>query len=173
MEFIMLDFNKLLLDCSILIVAFTAIVFYVGMAKPRLFLNKDDVPPDILAVVPPRTETEQRQAIWLSIPLFIILIGGMLYSTFTFGQQSGAGFWPLFLHAFIVVFSISTFDLIFIDWLVLNTITPKWAVYPGTEGFAGYKNYGFHGRAHLRVLPAQILGSAIAAGLVLLALNLL
>lgn len=166
----MLDLQKLLIDCTIMIIGFTSIVLYIGMYKPRLFLKKDDVPPDILAVVPPRTEAEKRQAVWLSIPLFVIMIGGMLYSTYTFGLQSGAGFLPLFLHALVVILVISTFDLVFIDWLVLNTFTPKWAVYPGTEGFAGYKDYGFHGRAHLRVLPAQIFGAAITAGLVLLAL---
>jgi hypothetical protein len=169
----MLDLNKLLLDGGILIAAFTAIVLYVGMYKPRLFADASNVPGDILAAIPAQSEAEQREAKILSVPLFVILIGGMLYSTFTFGQQSGAGFWALFLHAFIIVFAISTFDLIVIDWLILNTITPKWAVFPGTEGFAGYKNYGFHGRAHLKVLPAQILGAAFTAGLVLLALRVL
>jgi hypothetical protein len=57
---------------------------------------------------------------------------------------------------------------VLVDWLLLNTITPKWVVFPGTEGFAGYKDYGFHGRAHLRVLPAQVIGAAVTAGLVLL-----
>lgn len=169
----MLDVNKLLSDGAILIAAFTAIVFYVGMYKPRLFADETNLPGDILAAIPPQTEAEKREAKVMMLPLFVILIGGMLYSTFTFGQQSGAGFWALFLHAFLIVFSISTFDLIVIDWLVLNTITPKWAVFPGTEGLAGYKNYGFHGRAHLKVLPAQILGAAVTAGLVLLALRAL
>jgi hypothetical protein len=58
---------------------------------------------------------------------------------------------------------------VLVDWLLLNTITPKWVVFPGTEGFAGYKDYGFHLRAHLRALPAQVLGAAVTAGLVLLA----
>lgn len=164
----MLDINKLLLDCSILIAAFTAIVLLVGTRKPRWFLDESNVPADILAAVPPQTEEEKRQARVAMLPLFVILIGGMFYSAYTFGQQSGAGFLPLFLHALIVVLAISTFDLVIIDWLVLNTITPKWAVYPGTEGLAGYKDYGFHGRAHLKVLPAQILGAAIVAGIVLL-----
>ena len=166
----MLDFNKLLIDCSILTAAFTPIVLLVGMKKPRLLLNKKDVPPDILAAVPPKTEEEKRQGVWLALPLLVIMIGGMLYSTYTFGQQSGAGFLTLFLHALIVTLAISVFDLVVIDWLVLNTITPKWAVFPGTEGFAGYKDYGFHGRAHLKALPALVAGAAVAAGIVTLLL---
>lgn len=164
----MLDFNKLLIDGGILIVAFTAVVLFIGMYKPRLFLTKDDVPADILAAVPRRTPAEKRQAIFMAIPIFVILIGGMLYSTYTFAVESGAGFVPLFLHALVIILMIATFDLVVIDWLVLNTITPKWAVYPGTEGFAGYKDYAFHGRAHLKALPAQFIGAALTAGIVLL-----
>lgn len=167
----MLDLQKLLFDCIILIIAFTGIVLYVGMYKPRLFADSDNLPADIMNAIPRQTQAEKREAKILSIPLFIILIGGMLYSTYTFGAQGGAGFLPLFLHALIVILVVSTFDLVFIDWFILNTITPKWAVFPGTEGMAGYKDYGFHGRAHLRVLPAQIIGAVITAGLVMLALR--
>lgn len=169
----MLDWNKLFTDISILTAAFVLIVLYLARFKPRLFLNNEDVPADILAAVPPKTAAEKREAIFYSIPLFVILIGGTLYSTYTFQQQSGAGFFPVFLHAVIIILTISTFDLIFIDWLLLNTWTPKWVMFPGTEGFAGYKDYGFHGRAHLRVLPAQIIGAALCGGIVMLLAALL
>jgi hypothetical protein len=166
----MLDLNKILIDGGILTAAFTLLVLYAGMTMPRSFLNKEDVPPDIFAAVPPKTAAESRKSVFVAIPLFIILIGGTFYSTYTFAQQSGAGFLALYLHAAIIILMIATFDLVFIDWFILNTITPKWAVFPGTEGFAGYKNYGFHGRAHLRALPMQLIGAAICAGIVLLLL---
>lgn len=162
-----MDWLKILIDGSVLSAIFIAIVFYVGMTKPRLFVSKDDLPPDILAAVPPKTEEEKRLAKIMMVPLFVLLIGGMGYSALTFYLQSSPSFWELWLHAFLIVIFISTADLVLVDWLVLNTITPKWAVFPGTEGFAGYKDYGFHGRAHLRVLPAQIIGAAVMAGIVL------
>lgn len=165
----MLDLNKVLLDGGILIAAFIIIVFLMGYFKPRLFLNRSDVPADIFAAVPPRTAAEERLAKIVAIPLFVVIIGGMLFSTYTFFLQSGAGFIPLFLHALLIILMISIGDLVLVDWLVLNTITPKWAVYPGTEGFAGYKDYGFHLRAHLKALPAQVGGAGLTAGLVLLA----
>lgn len=165
----MLDLNKLLFDGGILTAAFLVLIAVVAYFKPRLFANKEDLPGDILAAIPPKTAAEKWQASLLGIPIFTILIGGMLVSTYTFYLQSEAGFIPLFLHALIIILMISVSDLVRMDWLVLNTITPKWAVFPGTEGFAGYKDYGFHGRAHLRVLPAQVLGAAVTAGLVLLA----
>ncbi|MEX2161315.1 MAG: hypothetical protein WD751_05305 [Anaerolineales bacterium] len=168
----MLDLNKLLLDGGLMTAAFMTLVVLVAVYKPRLFLNKEDLPADIMAAVPPKTEAEKRQAVLLGIPLFTILIGGMLYSTYTFYLQSGSGFFALFLHALIIILTIAISDLVLLDWLVLNTITPKWVVFPGTEGFAGYKDYGFHLRAHLKALPAQVLGAAITAGLVLLAAQL-
>lgn len=161
----MLDVQKLLIDGSILIAAFTALVFYVGLYKPRLFLTKQDTPADILAAVPPQTEAEKREAKLLAIPLLLIMVGGVFYSTYTFALQSGASFGTLFLHAAILVLAISLFDLVVIDWLVLNTITPQWTVFPGTEGFAGYKDYGFHGRAHLKALPGLAIAAALLAGL--------
>lgn len=162
----MLDWQKILIDGGLLSTAFILIVFYVGMTRPRMFVSKDDLPPDILAAVPPRTDEEKRQAKIAMVPLFILLIGGMLYSAVTFYLQSGPNFFELWAHAFLIVVFISTADLVIVDWLVLNTITPKWAVFPGTEGFAGYKDYAFHGRAHLRVLPAQIIGGAVIAALI-------
>jgi hypothetical protein len=165
----MIDVQKVITDGGILTAAFMVFVFLIAYFKPRAFLSKNDVPADILAAVPPKTEAEKRQGYWLMVPLFFILIGGMLYSTYTFYLQSGAGFFPLFLHALIIILMITIGDLVIVDWLVLNTITPKWVVFPGTEGFAGYKDYGFHLRAHLKALPSQVIGAAITAGLVLLA----
>jgi len=165
----MLDLNKILFDGGLLTAVFLALVLVVGYFKPRLFVNKEDLPADILAAVPPKTEAEKRQSKLLAMPIFAILIGGMLVSTYTFYAQSGAGFLPLFLHALAIILIITVSDLVLVDWLLLNTITPKWVVFPGTEGFAGYKDYGFHLRAHLRALPAQVLGAAVTAGLVLLA----
>jgi len=31
-----------------------------------------------------------------------------------------------------------------LDWLIFVTIQPDFVVIPGTEGLAGYKDYGFH-----------------------------
>ena len=164
----MLDFSKILVDGGVLSVAFLGIALVIGLTKPRLFLNKEDIPADILAAVPPKTEEEKRQSIWASIPLFIILIAGTLYSSYTFHQQSNAGFLALFLHALIILVMISVSDLVLLDWLVLNTLTPKWVIFPGTEGFAGYKDYGFHGRAHLKAFPLLLFGALISAGLTLI-----
>jgi hypothetical protein len=163
----MLDFNKLLIDGGLLSVAFLVIVYIMGRTKPRLFLNKEDIPADILAAVPPKTEEETRWGRLAAIPLMLILTAGTLYSTYTFYLESDANFLILFMHALIILVMISASDLVIMDWLILNTWTPKWVVFPGTEGFTGYKDKGFHGRAHLKALPLLLFGAAISAGLTL------
>jgi hypothetical protein len=163
----MLDFNKILVDGSLLSISFLVIVAIIARSKPRLFLNKEDVPADILAAVPPKTVAEKRQAILVSLPLMLILTAGTLYSTYTFYLESDANFLILFMHALIILVMISASDLVIMDWLILNTWTPKWVVFPGTEGFTGYKDKGFHGRAHLKALPLLLFGAAISAGLTL------
>lgn len=164
----MLDFSKILIDGGVLTAAFLLIVLVIGLSKPRLFLNKEDFPADILAAVPAKTEAEKKQSILAVIPLMLILTAGTLYSTYTFYLQSNVGFLVLFLHALIILVMISAGDLILMDWLILNTWTPKWVIFPGTEGFASYKDYGFHGRAHLKALPLLLIGAGISAGLALL-----
>ena len=163
----MLDFTKILIDGGILSIAFLILAAIIGFSKPRLFLNKEDIPADILAAVPPKTEDEKSQAIFAVIPLMLLLTAGTLYSTYTFYEQSNANFVILFVHALIILVVISGSDLVIMDWLILNTWTPKWVIFPGTEGFAGYKDYGFHGRAHLKAIPLLLLGAGISAGLTL------
>jgi hypothetical protein len=164
----MVDISKILIDGGILTAALLIFFFFIVIFKPRLFLSKKNVPSDILAAVPPRTKEEKRQGILLGAPVFLLLIGGVFYSTYTAYLQSGATFGPLFLHTFAIIFLASTVDLVLLDWLLMNTFTPSWIVFPGTEGFAGYKDYGFHGRAHLRALIPQAIAAAIIAGIVLL-----
>ena len=61
----MLDFNKILIDGGVLTAAFLIIVYVIGRTKPRLFLNKEDIPADILAALPPKTEAEKSKQPWL------------------------------------------------------------------------------------------------------------
>ncbi len=169
----MLDWTKLIMDGGIFTAAFTGLVLFIAMRTPRVFLAPGETPPDILAKAKPLTKKEKEQARKSIFPLMVILVGGTLYSTYTFAQQSGAGYGTLFVHALLIQLMITTFDLVFIDWFILNTITPKWAVFPGTEGLAGYKDYSFHAKVHLKLLPRQILGAAVIAGIALLLTNYL
>ncbi|MBI3158792.1 MAG: hypothetical protein HYZ26_04225 [Chloroflexi bacterium] len=162
----MLDFNKILLDGGVLSALLMLIFLGIGLTSPRLFLSKKNVPADILAAVPPRTEEEKRKAIWVGLPLLALMLILPGWSAYTFAQQSGAAFGAVFAHTYLVLFVPFLADLLILDWLILNTITPKWVVYPGTEGFAGYKDYRFHLRAHVRGLFVLLFLAALIAGAV-------
>jgi hypothetical protein len=163
--------TKILVDGGILAVLMTTFLLGVALYNPRLFLNKGDIPRDILEAVPPKTRKEKRLSILIGVPFLMLAVGFPLYSTVGFNQGVGgdASFWLLFAHALGVLLIPFFVDLLILDWLIFCTLTPRFIVFPGTEGFAGYKDYGFHLKAHARGILFLILSCAaiaVLAGLV-------
>ncbi len=164
-----MDFNKILLDGGLLAALFILMLLALGRANPRYFLSKKNIPPDIYAAVPPRTREEARKGGLLILPVLLLMLGVPAWSGYTFAAASGAGFGWLLAHIYLVLLFPFFGDLLIVDWLVMNTLTPKWVVYPGTEGFAGYKDYMFHLRAHIRGLFVIAILALLLAGGVWLA----
>ncbi|MGD8456229.1 MAG: hypothetical protein PVF83_07600 [Anaerolineales bacterium] len=166
--FELLDISKILIDGGIATLLFTIIVLGMLLYNPRLFLGGNDFPPDIVAAAPPQTQREKRISILLTIPFTLLVVGIPIYSTLSFNSQLGgdAPFWPLFWHTFGVIMMPFLFDLIVLDWWMFCTLTPKFVVIPGTEGFAGYKDKLFHLKAHSRGLLYMIAASLFIAGLI-------
>ena len=146
----MLDWNNILVDGLVFSAVGSVYLILLLVYNPRLLMSKGDYPDDVLAAVPPRTRQETRLAAILSTPWFLWSVGFPLYSTVVYLKQAGAGvnFGFAFGHAFLILFAFWLVDLIVLDWLMFCTITPKFVVIPGTEGFAGYKDFGMHLRAH-------------------------
>ena len=68
-----------------------------------------------------------------------------------------------FLIAFGVAFLFNLVDWLILDWLIFCTITPGFAVVPGTDGMAGYKNYAMHFRGFVAgSVFSTVLGLLIA-----------
>lgn len=165
----MLDVTKILVDGGLFALIFTVYILALVIYNQRLILNPGDIPADILAAVPPKTEEEQRLSVWLGIPFFILMLGIPAYSTYTFALQNpAAGYWLLFGHIFFVSLIPNLFDLIVLDWLLFCTIQPSFFVFPGTEGFFGYRDYGFHLRQHAKAFPILVVVIAVVAWVVLL-----
>lgn len=165
----MLDIGKILFDGGFF--AILGGLYLLGLMRlnPRLFLNKGDVPPDILAAVPPKTEQEKRLSLILGIPFLIAIAAVPCISTLQFKQAgNGAAFLSLFVHAFAILMIFNLFDLIVLDLFLYCTITPRFMVVPGTEGFAGYKDYGFHLRQHAKSIIYMTLLALIIAAVVTL-----
>lgn len=165
----MLDYGKILLDGGILSLAFTVIAAGGMMYDARLFLNKGDYPDDVLAAVPPKTKEEQRQALILGIPFFLLMVGFPVYSALSFINATGGAvtFWLLARHVFLVLMIMFFWDLVVLDWLIFCTITPSFVVIPGSEGIAGYKDYMFHLKGHTKgfffyILPFTLVLTVVA-----------
>ncbi len=161
-----MDLTRILVDGGILAIAMSVFLVTMWLYNPRLYLNKGDIPPDILRAVPPKTRAEQRLAIVIGVPAIVFMLGFLLYSTMGFNRGVGgdASFWALCAHALGVLLIPFFVDLLLLDWLIFCTITPRIVVYPGTEGFAGYKDFGFHLRAHARGILLLIPVAAAIAG---------
>ena len=143
--------THILIDGGILTAIVSTILVSMLYFKPRMALS--DYPEDVKAAVPPRTKEELRAGIILSIPLLILFIAYPLYSVWrvkiVFGDE--LTYWMSFAIIFGEYFMVSMFDLIVLDLFMFYTWTPKFLVLPGTEGFAGYKDYRPHVKAQLTV----------------------
>lgn len=163
----MLDWQKILVDSLIYTIPGSIYLVILLMVDARMFLNKGDYPDDVLAAVPPRTPEETRKAAILSIPwlLWSFLFPG--YSAYTFAQAAPVSFGVLYLHTFLVFMSFWLVDLVVLDGLMFCWITPSFVVIPGTEGFAGYKDFNMHLRGHFtKGIPYLLIAGLVVAGIV-------
>ncbi len=124
-----------------------------------------DYPPDIKKKFGPRSKSATMQSIILAIPFFFILIGGAIWSNLRLKKRND-GRLPLrhaFANTYLLFLSFWVFDLTIMDWLFFVTIQPDFIVLPGTEGMAGYDDYGFHLKVALPALVWMIFPAIIIA----------
>lgn len=165
----MLDIGKIVLDGGLFAIIGSVYILAMMAYNPRLFLNKGDMPADILAAVPPKTQIEKRQAVIFGIPFLIGIVAVPLISTLQFRQaNSNIPFLALVIHAFAILLIFNLFDLFVLDFVLFCTITPRFMIVPGTEDFAGYKDYSFHIKQHLKSIIFMLVGALLIALIVLL-----
>jgi hypothetical protein len=146
-------------------------LFLIGAARINPAIMAGDYPPDIKAKFGAPDERAIRQKRIASIVMLVVLIIPIVLALVQLAQVSGGKlfFWPTFLSLFIIIFLFNLVDWLLIDWLLFVTIQPRWIILPGTEGMAGYKDYGFHFRGFLIGTFFSIAGSVIIAGIAVLA----
>lgn len=159
----MFNIGNVLRDGLILTGIIVVLMILAQRVNPRLFIQ--DYPEDIQAAVPPKTRAEERQTRWLGIPFILAMLLVPFFSTLGL-KQAGGSFSALLANAFGVVFFFNVFDLLVLDWLIFCGITPKSIVIPGTEGMAGYKDYGFHFRGFLKGTLLSAVFGLVMAGVV-------
>ena len=145
----MLNLSRTIFDGLILSALASTFIVITMRLKPRIWLQ--DYPQDVQAQVPPKTEQEKRLSLVLGIPFLLLLIAVPLISTLMLEARypQTATFFALAANAFGVAFVFNVVDWLILDWLMFCTVTPRFVVIPGSEGAAGYKNYGYHFRGFL------------------------
>ena len=122
----------------------------------------DGYPPDIQAKHGPMSETAQRHKKLVGLPFGLILIVLLIISIITLDEVT---FVTVFVNTAVILTMFNLVDLLLIDWLIFNTIQPRFIILPGTEGMVGYGAYGFHFRKFLKGTAGGLVASLIIAGL--------
>ena len=147
-------------------VVFSIAMLIIGRVNAEMILN--DYPPDIRAKVGPMSEKTRKQANLASLPLLatlgLVVILGLSQLRNLTGELT-------FLNTLIVTTIIfqmwNLIDLVLLDWFLLMTLKPHFMILPGTEGMAGYKDYGFHFRKFLNGIVFTLILSLIVTAIAL------
>ncbi|HNB51195.1 MAG TPA: hypothetical protein PK530_04605 [Anaerolineales bacterium] len=136
----------------------------LGRLNPEIWLN--DYPPDIKARFGPMSAQTDRQRKMLGVPLILFMLAFPFYVILQ--QAKPLTYWEVFGSLLFIYTFFNLVDLLVLDWLVFNTIQPGFIILPGTEGMAGYKDYGFHFRASIKGQIGMTVLSLLGAGVLML-----
>lgn len=132
-------FNAVVIYGLINSLILTFVVLLSLFKNPRIWMSH--LPPEVQRILPPKTATEKRQSLIvliLFLNIFLIIPACALANIYP----------PItFLEAFSTTYSISFMfnltDLLFLDWIVICTITPSFIRVKGVDRQV-YKNYRKH-----------------------------
>lgn len=134
--------------------------------NPEIMLK--DYPPDIQAKYGPMSERSKRQR--LPVALFIIaVLLGIVAISFRWVRTNAGGdipFQDAVVHLFVMFSVFNLLDWLVLDWLIVVTICPSFMILPGTEGLAGYKDYGIHFRGFVIGMGITVVASVLLAGFI-------
>ena len=145
-------------------ISLSVLITLMLVRNPRLLLHS--YPKDIRAAVPPRSPAERRESTcWTAMFLFLTISFPFAAALASKTPECN----ETFLIAFGVAFLFNLVDWLILDWLIFCTITPGFAVVPGTARMAGYKNYAMHFRGFLAgSMLSIVLGLLIATTVILI-----
>ncbi len=157
------SWHRVLHDGGAMSGALGALIVASMAANPEMWLQ--DYPPAIKEAFGPKSRKAQIQSMLVAIPFFGILVGGVIWSNRKLRQENGGAlsFKGAFWHTYALFAFFWLFDLTIVDWLFFVTLKPSFAVLPGTEGMAGYEDYGFHLTTALPALPLMAIPALIVA----------
>lgn len=154
-----------LLYGGVLSAALSALLLGVLWMNPEILLK--DYPPDVRKKHGPMSERSKWQRVPAAIVIGVMALG-IVAASFSGVRANGAGkipFLTAFVHLYVMFSVFNLVDLLLLDW-PLAAIGPRFVVLPGTEGSAGYKDYGFHFRGFLIGAVLILVASGVMAAVV-------
>jgi hypothetical protein len=151
-------------------VILSAVLFtlFLGLVRINPEIMLKDYPPDVQAKYGPMSDRSKRQRIPVAIVFLVVLLGIVIQSLIGVRTNTGDDipFQVAFLHLFVMFSLFNLLDWLVLDWLIVVTIRPRFLIIPGTEGLAGYADYGFHFRGFLIGSVITFFSSLLVAGVV-------
>lgn len=155
----LMDWKAVLIHGSVLSLFESIILLLIGLKNPRIMLQ--DYPKSIQEIVPPKSPKEKKLTFIYGIPFLLMMIVYPLIVTIIANKNSSMTFIQLVGLSWAILSFFNLYDLIIVDWLVVCTLRPKFAVIPGTENNAGYRDYLFHFFAFLKGIVITLLLSVM------------
>jgi len=141
----------------------------IGILRLNAEILLHDYPPDIRAAWGPMTPRTRRQRMPVVCGLLVAIAAVIVWSLATLPTIAPR---ELPFSTAVVYFAIMFGTFNAFDWLVLDCglvyWQPRFAVLPGTEGMAGYRDYRFHFRGFLLGVPVVAAGSVLVAATVVI-----
>ncbi len=136
---------------SLCVIAAILLMLYSAVAliqDKRLF---GSAPQDIVQAIKPREERFKGARLlgWSLIILSILSLLGVVVIGIWDGVEKSFGFWQFFWRCLLVLYIYKAFDLLFLDWILLQKTRFFQHFYPETEGCAGYHSYGFNRKSQI------------------------
>jgi hypothetical protein len=118
--------------------------------SPRVW-GYSDYPDAVKEKVPPPTRKEKLTAALSGLPWFVFLLVYPFFASFQMRAALGGdiAYGVAFIHFFVMYQLASLVDLVFLDWLIISKITPRFVIIPGSDE-ADYKDFSHHYRGHGR-----------------------
>lgn len=126
-----------------------------GMASSRATESRwamsRSAPKDIVEAIQARDERYKGAHFlgWTLVILSMLILASVAVIGIWDGIKQGYGFWQFFWRCLAILYIYKAFDLIFLDWILLQKTRFFLHYYPETEGCAGYHTYGFNKKSQI------------------------
>ncbi|MBE6484966.1 MAG: hypothetical protein E7Z96_09440 [Actinomycetaceae bacterium] len=139
----------------------------VAIAVRRFpFSMEHDYPEDVRAVakIKPPSRRQKRAGMLFAALSLLLTFALLVYFGISGVGNAERGFLPVFVRVWVICMAWNVVDLLVVDWILVCTLSCKYFLLPGSEGYSGNKNYLFHFKGFLKGGVSMTIMAGIAAG---------